>query len=121
MSSTTNRKVHSYGYLSILANEADNYLGSTVNAPQGRWQKNKDIHWYARDKGEEDPEIAAKKKREEIRKLREAEEDALSVALGFAPAVRDEDGTGTGANGIKVEKSKEVEEAEREERKADKE
>lgn len=94
-----------------------------MNAPQGRWQKNKDIHWYQRDKGEEDPEIAAKKKREEIRKLREAEEDALSVALGFAPTVRDENGngTGTGANGIKVERKTEIDEAEREERKADKE
>lgn len=95
-----------------------------MNAPQGRWQKNKDIHWYQRDAQEEDPEIAAKKKREEIRKLREAEEDALSVALGFAPANRALDGdggVGTGSNNIKVEKSEAEKEAEREEKRADKE
>lgn len=92
-----------------------------MNAPQGRWQKNKDIHWYQRDQADDDPDIAARKKREEIRKLREAEEDALSVALGFAPAKRDEDGdgVGTGANNIKV--STEMSEAEKEERRADKE
>jgi len=45
----------------------------------------------------------------------------LSVALGFAPTKRDEgDGTGTGANGIKVE-NKEIEEAEKEERRLEKE
>ena len=105
----------------MIADATDNYLGSTVNAPQGRWQKNKDIHWYARDKTDDDPSIAAQKKREEIRKLREAEEDALSVALGFAPTKRDDgDGTGTGANGIKVE-NKEIEEAEKEERRLEKE
>lgn len=99
---------------------ADNYLGSTVNAPQGRWQKNKDIHWYQRDQTEEDPDLAAKKKRDEIRKLREAEEDALSVALGFAPANRDGDGVGTGANSVAVPKS-EMSEAEKDARRAEKE
>lgn len=98
----------------------DNYLGSTVNAPQGRWQKNKDIHWYQRDQKEDDPEIAARKKRDEIRKLREAEEGALSVALGFAPANRDGDGEGTGANSVTVPKA-ELSEAEKAERMADKE
>jgi hypothetical protein len=95
-----------------------------VNAPQGRWQKNKDIHWYQRDAKDDEPDIAAKKKREEIRKLREQEEDALSVALGFAPANRALDGdggVGTGSNNIKVEKSEAEKEAEREERRADKE
>lgn len=55
--------------------------------------------------------------------MREAEEDALSVALGFAPTKRDDGdgtGTGTGANGIKVE-NKEIEEAEKEERRLEKE
>jgi hypothetical protein len=105
------------------ADRKDNYLGSTVNAPQGRWQKNKDIHWYQRDKTDDDPSIEAAKKREEIRKLKEAEEDALSIALGFAPTKREGDGDGTGANGIKVERKGDgaLEEAEREERKAEKE
>ena len=53
-----------------------NYLGHSINAPTGRWQKNKDVHWYNRDVAETD-----EARREEIRKIKEAEEDALSVAL----------------------------------------
>jgi hypothetical protein len=53
--------------------------------------------------------------------LKEAEEDALSIALGFAPAVRE--GDGTGANGIKVDGGRggEIDEAEKEERRLEKE
>lgn len=76
-----------------------------MNAPQGRWQSRKDIHWYARDKEETDADKAARERKEEIRRLKEAEEDALAVALGFAPTVRSADGEGTGANNIEVEKS----------------
>ncbi|KZT57303.1 hypothetical protein CALCODRAFT_550484 [Calocera cornea HHB12733] len=63
--------------------DRENYLGHSVNAPAGRWQKNKDIHWYSRDIDRTEEE-----KREEIRRIKEAEEDALAIALGFQPAVR---------------------------------
>ena len=53
-----------------------NYLGHSINAPTGRWQKNKDVHWYNRDKQATDAERA-----EEIRKIKELEEEALAVAL----------------------------------------
>ena len=53
-----------------------NYLGHSINAPTGRWQKNKDVHWYNRDLSTADAERA-----EEIRKIKEAEAEALSVAL----------------------------------------
>ncbi|KZP01270.1 hypothetical protein CALVIDRAFT_548101 [Calocera viscosa TUFC12733] len=56
--------------------DRENYLGHSVNAPAGRWQKNKDIHWYSRD-----IEGTEEEKREEIRKVKEAEEDALAIAL----------------------------------------
>ncbi|KAI0046007.1 hypothetical protein FA95DRAFT_1494746 [Auriscalpium vulgare] len=57
--------------------DRENYLGHSINAPTGRWQKNKDIHWYNRDQAEQD----AAERAEEIRKIKEAEAEALSVAL----------------------------------------
>lgn len=55
---------------------AKNYLGHSINAPTGRWQKNKDIHWYNRDL----PQTQAERD-EEIRKVKEAEAEALAAAL----------------------------------------
>lgn len=54
-----------------------NYLGHSINAPTGRWQKNKDIHWYQRDLNGDDDAA----KREEIRKIKEQEAEALAAAL----------------------------------------
>jgi len=53
-----------------------NYLGHSINAPTGRWQKNKDVHWYNRDVNDN-----AEWKEEELRRIKEAEKEALSVAL----------------------------------------
>ncbi|EOQ99802.1 hypothetical protein E3P89_01477 [Wallemia ichthyophaga] len=64
------------------------YLGHSVKAAAGRWQKNKDIHWYNRDDDNADEGEIQRKKKEEIKKIKEAEEDALSVALGYAPKPR---------------------------------
>ena len=59
-----------------------NYLGHSINAPTGRWQKNKDVHWYNRDKNDSQDQRA-----EEIRTIKEAEAEALSIALYVPPVV----------------------------------
>ncbi|THH18645.1 hypothetical protein EW146_g2363 [Bondarzewia mesenterica] len=79
--------------------DRENYLGHSINAPTGRWQKNKDVHWYSRGvKTSEDERL------EEIRRIKEAEADALSVALGFGPSQKGATGSGpgTGANATLV-------------------
>lgn len=47
-------------------------------APKGRWQNGKDLNWYSK---QDDGGDAEAERREEIRLIKEAEEDALSVAL----------------------------------------
>ncbi|EPS41076.1 hypothetical protein H072_5017 [Dactylellina haptotyla CBS 200.50] len=59
------------------------YLGVSVKAPTGRWQQNRDIQWYSRGGDDQAAADRAKARAEEIRKIKEAENDALSAALGF--------------------------------------
>lgn len=61
----------------------ENYLGHSLMAPVGRWQKGKDLNWYANkntdgtDMSEEDA------RKEEIRRVKQAEEVALAKSLGI--------------------------------------
>ncbi|KAK9469520.1 kinase phosphorylation domain-containing protein, partial [Lipomyces arxii] len=54
----------------------ENFLGHSVMAPTGRWAQKNDALWYARDPKEE-----SDIRREEKRKLKQAEEDAIADAL----------------------------------------
>ncbi|CAL8583215.1 hypothetical protein XPA_008846 [Xanthoria parietina] len=69
----------------------ENYLGHSLMAPVGRWQKNKDLSWYAKGDDSQAATDAANARAEEIRRIKEAEQDALSEALGFPvqPRLRD--------------------------------
>ncbi len=57
-------------------------------APVGRWQKGKDLNWYAKNDTSPAALSAAEARKEEIRKIKEAEESALSEALGYGPTVK---------------------------------
>jgi hypothetical protein len=54
-------------------------LGHSIKAPVGRWQKGKDIHWYASEKGGSQ----TNPKNEEFQKAKDLEEKALMAALGY--------------------------------------
>ncbi|XP_053185434.1 multiple myeloma tumor-associated protein 2 [Scomber japonicus] len=56
----------------------ENYLGNSLMAPVGRWQKGKDLTWYAKDKKDGKPLT----KEEEIAAVKAAEHEALMAALG---------------------------------------
>ncbi|KAF8170105.1 kinase phosphorylation protein-domain-containing protein [Pholiota molesta] len=63
----------------------------------GRWQKNKDIHWYNRDLDDK----GAAAKAEEIRKIKELEAEALPLHC-YEPAKPGSKSTTSGANAVPV-------------------
>lgn len=66
----------------------EHYLGHSLHAPVGRWAKGRDLNWYAKGNDDtvdgEDPTVkAARERKEEIQRIKQAEEDALAAALGL--------------------------------------
>ncbi|KAL6879244.1 kinase phosphorylation domain-containing protein [Trichoderma novae-zelandiae] len=108
---TTIRKTGSRGGVNFswdeVANSShrENYLGHSLKAPVGRWAKGRDLNWYAKsdatpaDSTETDEERRDREHKEELRRIKEAEEDAMAKALGLPPPVRNT----SGANAVDVE------------------
>lgn len=61
------------------------YLGNSVAAPTGRWQDGRDINWYNKDSSTSSASAAADERREELRRIKEAETAALYAKLGRPP------------------------------------
>ncbi|KAL2426601.1 hypothetical protein ABEF95_010517 [Exophiala dermatitidis] len=67
----------------------EHYLGHSLMAPVGRWAKGRDLNWYAKATSDEDAAAkAARERKEEIQRVKQAEEDAIARALGLPVAPR---------------------------------
>ncbi|CAK7271984.1 hypothetical protein SEPCBS57363_004901 [Sporothrix epigloea] len=91
----------------------EHYLGHSLKAPVGRWQHGRDLTWYAKDKdgdggdGEvglenkgDDEDTAVKARRDELRRVKEAEEQAMALALGFPPGTSLGGGAGSSSGAV---------------------
>ncbi|KAI1214815.1 uncharacterized protein F4807DRAFT_404651 [Annulohypoxylon truncatum] len=86
------------------SNHRENYLGHSLKAPVGRWAKGRDLTWYAKADAPEssgtetEQEKTERERKEELKRIKQAEEDALARALGLPVAPRNT----TGANAVNV-------------------
>ncbi|TPX50827.1 hypothetical protein SeMB42_g00310 [Synchytrium endobioticum] len=62
----------------------ENYLGHSLMASVGRWQKNRDLQWYGKDVEKPASQVDS----DELKAIKEQEEELLAEALGVRPKRR---------------------------------
>nr|KAJ3423117.1 hypothetical protein HK105_002513 [Polyrhizophydium stewartii] len=55
----------------------ENYLGHSIKASVGRWQRGKDLEWFNKESG-----ASAEVQQQELDEIRRLEEEAMAEALG---------------------------------------
>jgi len=66
--------------------DRENYIGHSLKASVGRWQKNRDIFWYTRGKNSDEAG------REEVELMKKLEQRKMDEALGLVgPSENEED------------------------------
>lgn len=59
----------------------ENYLGHSLQAPVGRWQKGKDLTWYAKEAAAASGKTVAEIEAEELERIKLQEAELLAEAL----------------------------------------